>query len=150
MSANPYRSPDETATTNPEPTKTAKHQRSSVEKVVLWASIAGTAHFATSLSIWLVWVYVRIRLGEVDWNSFRYALPTVVLLPVFATASLKAWRRTRGASLLLLLACALSVAAFAFDATYRNWQLHVENYEGKDIGPTFRYFNWWWYDERWL
>jgi hypothetical protein len=122
-----------------------------MEILVLVASIIGTGHFALSLLLWACLVRLALSLGDdVDWSTFGYAIPTVVLLPLFASCTVLAWRRRKCARVVLAAGLVLSIGFFVFDATNHNWQVHAENYHGENTGPTFHYYNWWWYDQSWF
>lgn len=143
--SNPYDSPENACGPSDKGRKW-----SFVNFVVLGMSLAGTAHFVVSLLAWgwLLYCFTGRYTEQPEWSALWYALPTVLLLPLFALTADRAWRRAKGARILLLAAISLSVAAFVFDAVNRNWQLHVE-WKTPDSPPPFFYCNWWWYDERW-
>jgi hypothetical protein len=122
-----------------------------LDTLLFVVSIAAVGHFGISLLLWALLVRVALSVGDdVDWTAFLHAAPAVVLFALFVTCTVLVWRGRKMGRILLVTGLALSVALFIFDATNRNWQVHAENYHGQDTGPTFHYYNWWWYGERWF
>ena len=80
-----------------------------------------------------------------NWNEFLNAIPAIVLFLLFITAFIFAFRELKSSVYVLILAIFLGITSFTYDASTRNYQMHVESMTGQNQGGTFKYFTWWWY-----
>lgn len=115
--------------------------------VVLGVSAAGVVHFLSSLAEWGTALaaasIIRMRGGEIYFHMFIDAIPTIVLLGGFFTAGVFAWKKKKGAGLILIWSIIATGVFFAYDATNNNWQMQVMT---PDKRCHFRYYNWPWYN----
>jgi hypothetical protein len=80
-----------------------------------------------------------------NWNEFLYAIPAVSLFIFFIIAFVLTLRKSKYSLYILLLSLILAIASFTYDASNRNYQMHMESMTGNNQGGTFKYFTWWWY-----
>jgi hypothetical protein len=117
-------------------------------------AIIGSMHFAFSLTTWALYLFAFYRHDTLNifCRQMLGALPTLLMLTCYLASFLLAWKRRRRAAVLLVAGLLLSLACFAYDASARNWQFHMENYSAPQGShqKTFFYCTWWWYDESWF
>ena len=118
-------------------------------KYLLIASAIGVAHFAVSLLLWGIALFVAHKQSQnspQNWNEFLKAIPALMLFLLFITAFICIRRGVKASVCIFITSLVLTIGAFTYDISNRNYQMHVENMSGDNQGGTFKYFTWWWYN----
>ena len=113
--------------------------------LVLFLACCGAAHFALSVTLWLMQINIGLKSRSFDWSYFfAHSATAYLLFALFIVASVMAWRSRFVAIPLTVVSLFLAAGCFLYDTRHHYYQIQVMT----ESGCEHAYLTWIWYDDR--
>ena len=101
-------------------------------------------HFAMSAFLWILQLFVGLKIGGLDWAYlFQHATPAFLLFALFLAAFILACRSRILAVPVLVVSLVTAASIFFYDTSHHYYQ--IQSNDG--TGCRHLYVTWFWYDD---